>query len=61
MKEDAAREAAEFADQKDDPTANVYALEYLREHPEVTSESVPWHIHSSVIRDNSAQNGRSGQ
>lgn len=61
MKEDAAREAAEFADQKDDPAANVYALEYLREHPEVTSESVPWHIHSSVIRDNSAQNGRSGQ
>jgi tetratricopeptide (TPR) repeat protein len=61
MKEDAAREAAEFADQKDDPTANVYALEYLREHPEVTSESVPWHIHSNVLQVDGAQNGGSGQ
>ncbi|HTW81931.1 MAG TPA: tetratricopeptide repeat protein [Terracidiphilus sp.] len=45
MKEDAAREAATFADQKDDPTAAPFALEYLRTHPEVTAESVPWHIH----------------
>ena len=29
MKEKAAREAAAFADQKDDPTANTYALEFL--------------------------------
>ncbi|MGA9060374.1 MAG: tetratricopeptide repeat protein [Terracidiphilus sp.] len=48
MKEQAAREAWAFADQKDDPTANTYALEYLRKHPEVTEESVPWHIHSNV-------------
>lgn len=47
MKEKAAREAAEFADQKDDPTANTYALEYLRKHPEVTPESVPWHVHEA--------------
>lgn len=48
MREEAAREAAAFADQKDDPTANVYALEYLRKHPEVTEESVPWHVHSAA-------------
>ena len=46
MKEKASREAAVFADQKDDPTASTYALEFLRKHPEVTSESVPWHTHS---------------
>ncbi len=38
-------EAARFADEKDDPTSSVYALEFLRKHPEVVSESVPWHVH----------------
>ncbi len=46
MKEQAAREAAIFADQKDDPTASTYALEFLRKHNEIASESVPWHVHS---------------
>ncbi len=44
MKPEAAKEAAAFADQKDDPTANTYALEYLRKHPEVANESVAWHV-----------------
>ena len=38
-------ESAKFADQKNDPTASVYALEFLAKHPEVTAESVPWHTH----------------
>jgi tetratricopeptide (TPR) repeat protein len=41
----AAVESAKFADQKDDPTASMYALEFLRKHPEVASESVAWHTH----------------
>jgi len=41
----AALESARFADQKDDPTASSYALEFLRKHPEVASESVVWHTH----------------
>jgi len=44
-KEKAAVESAKFADQKDDPTASVYALEFLRKHPEIASESVAWHAH----------------
>ncbi|HEY2471921.1 MAG TPA: tetratricopeptide repeat protein [Terracidiphilus sp.] len=44
-KEKAAVESAKFADQKDDPTASTYALEFLRKHPEVASESVAWHAH----------------
>jgi tetratricopeptide (TPR) repeat protein len=44
-KQKATLEAARFADQKDDPTASVYALEFLRKHPEVASESVVWHVH----------------
>ena len=45
MKEKAAIEAAAFADQKDDPTASTYALEYLRGHNEIANESVTWHVH----------------
>lgn len=45
MKDKAAREAATFADQKDDPTANTYALDFLRSHTELANESVPWHTH----------------
>jgi len=56
MKEQATREANAFADQKDDPTASTWALEYLRKHPEITSESVPWHTHS----DSKAQAGEGG-
>jgi len=44
-KDKAAIESAKFADQKDDPTASEYALEFLRKHPEVASESVTWHTH----------------
>jgi len=41
----AALESAKFADQKDDPTASTYALQFLSKHPEVAGESVPWHTH----------------
>ncbi len=41
----AAIESARFADQKDDPGASMYALEFLAKHPEVAGESVPWHAH----------------
>ncbi len=57
MRAQAAREAAAFADQKADPTANVYALEFLRDHPEVTEESVPWHVH----RDSAAEGQKAGE
>ena len=45
LKKEASEQAALFADQKDDPTASVYALEYLRKHTEVSNESVVWHAH----------------
>ena len=44
-KQKAAIESAKFADQKDDPTASTFALEFLGKHPEVAGESVVWHTH----------------
>ena len=44
-KDKAREESATFADQKDDPTASTFALNYLRNHTEVANESVAWHAH----------------
>ncbi|MCU1322281.1 MAG: Tetratricopeptide 1 repeat-containing protein [Acidobacteriaceae bacterium] len=44
-KDKAAQQAVMFADQKDDPMASTYALEYLRQHTELANESVVWHVH----------------
>jgi Flp pilus assembly protein TadD len=60
MKQQAAEQAAAFADQKADPTANVYALEFLRTHPDVATETVLWHVHSNVANDAAKSEGGSG-
>jgi tetratricopeptide (TPR) repeat protein len=49
MKEEAKQQAAIFADQKDDPGAGTYALEFLRKHSEVANENVMWHTHELDI------------
>jgi tetratricopeptide (TPR) repeat protein len=46
MKDKASQEAALFATKQVDPGAPTYSLEYLRKHPETSTESVPWHMHS---------------
>lgn len=48
MKKQAREESALFADEKDDPMATMYALEFLREHPEISNESIPWHLHTDT-------------
>jgi tetratricopeptide (TPR) repeat protein len=58
LTDQASREAAMFADQKDDPTASTYALEFLRRHTEVANETVPWHTHSDLV--NQSQQARQG-
>ncbi|MEK6397237.1 MAG: tetratricopeptide repeat protein [Terriglobus sp.] len=48
-KKDAARQqAALFATKKTDPGAPTYSQDFLRLHPEISTESIPWHIHSSL-------------
>jgi tetratricopeptide (TPR) repeat protein len=45
LRDKASAEAAYFADEKDDPMASTFALEYLRKHHEIAQESIPWHVH----------------
>ena len=54
MKEKSAEQAAYFSDKKDDPGANAFALEFLRANPQISNESVPWHIHSDLSRQKTA-------
>jgi tetratricopeptide (TPR) repeat protein len=48
---DAADQQAMFVDKKVDPGAPTYSLNYLRAHPEISTESIPWHIHSDLLND----------
>jgi tetratricopeptide (TPR) repeat protein len=45
MNEQARAEAKIFQDLKDDPGALPIASEFLRRHPEMKVESVPFHVH----------------
>jgi len=46
--EEAKNEAKIFADLKDDPGALSLANQFLRKHPEMSNESVYWHVHELV-------------
>jgi tetratricopeptide (TPR) repeat protein len=43
---EASEQQAMFADKKVDPGAPTYSLNYLRANPEITIESIPWHLHT---------------
>ncbi len=45
-KEKAAQQAALFSLKQVDPGAPTYSLDFLRNHPELSIESVPWHRHT---------------
>jgi Flp pilus assembly protein TadD len=50
LKQQAAHESAQYAMKYVDPNAPTYSLDYLRKHPELRNESVPWHVHSDLMQ-----------
>ena len=59
MPKQAAEQQAKFVDKKVDPGAPTYSLNFLRVHPEISTESIPWHMHSDLESDAGApSNGR---
>jgi hypothetical protein len=48
MKAEAAAQAALYATKRIDPEAPTYSLDFLRRHPEISTESVPWHMHTDL-------------
>ena len=57
MKAEAAAQAALYATKRIDPGAPTYSLDYLRKHPEISIESVPWHMHTDVQPAESTMSG----
>jgi tetratricopeptide (TPR) repeat protein len=49
MKKEAAAESAQYAMKYIDPGAPTYSLSFLRRHPEISNESVPWHVHQESM------------
>jgi len=58
-KEEAAEQQAKFVDKKVDPGAPTYGLNFLRLHPEISTESIPWHVHTDLVTEGGGpQNGK---
>jgi tetratricopeptide (TPR) repeat protein len=57
MKKEAAEQAAQYAMKRIDPGAPTYSLDYLRKHPEISNESVPWHLHAESMHGSGAGTG----
>jgi Flp pilus assembly protein TadD len=51
MQDKAAEQQALFVTKKFDPGSPTYSLDFLREHPEISTESVPWHMHTDEVHD----------
>lgn len=58
QKEKASEQAALFATKQVDPGAPTYSLDFLRKHPELSTESVPWHMHKDSPVTDAAGHGQ---
>ena len=57
----AAEQAALFSTKQVDPGAPTYSLDFLRRHPEISTESVPWHMHAEPQHPVTATGGGSSK
>lgn len=57
MRQKAEAESALYTMKRIDPGAPTYSLDYLRRHPEISTESVPWHVHSELLNTPPASGG----
>jgi tetratricopeptide (TPR) repeat protein len=48
MDQKAAEEQAQFITKKFDPGAPTYSFDFLRQHPEISIESIPQHVHTDL-------------
>jgi tetratricopeptide (TPR) repeat protein len=46
--QEAADQQAQFINKKFDPGAPTYSFDFLRQHPEISIESIPQHLHSDL-------------
>jgi tetratricopeptide (TPR) repeat protein len=58
MKKQAAEESALYTMKRIDPAAPTYSLDFLRRHPEISTESVPWHVHTDLRPTSASASGQ---
>ncbi len=58
MKQKSAQETELYRIKRVDPSAPTYSLDYLRHHPEISIESVPWHLHTDMPQGSGASAGQ---
>jgi Flp pilus assembly protein TadD len=58
MKQKSAQEAELYRIKRVDPSAPTYSLDYLRHHPEISIESVPWHLHTDMPQGSGVSAGQ---
>jgi tetratricopeptide (TPR) repeat protein len=58
LREKASEQAALFATKQVDPGAPTYSLDFLRRHPEISTESAPWHMHKDAVPDSAEPKGQ---
>jgi hypothetical protein len=61
MDDKAAEQTALFTNKKFDPGAPTYSLDFLLKHPEINTESVPWHVHSDLPPEQPEQRKLTGE
>jgi Tfp pilus assembly protein PilF len=47
-RKEADEQQALFLTRKFDPNAPTYSMEFLSKHPEISTESIPWHMHTDL-------------
>jgi tetratricopeptide (TPR) repeat protein len=56
----AAEQLAQFTTKKTDPGAPTYSVDFLRRHPEISEESIPWHVHTDLPQTTTSAGGSAG-
>jgi hypothetical protein len=48
-KDRAAEQQALFVTKKLDPHSPTFSIAFLRKHPEISTERIPWHMHPAQL------------
>lgn len=57
MSAEADEQERAYEAEKPDPATPTYSFEFLREHPGILNESLPWHVHTDMPADGTRPSG----
>ncbi|MBT9330857.1 tetratricopeptide repeat protein [Acidipila sp. 4G-K13] len=60
MQKESAEQEAMFVTKKFDPVSQTYSLDFLRQHPEIANEAIPWHLYTDLPHEDQPVNPSMG-